>query len=59
MKAAKVNKTGKNEFEVIDTRDGKIVARNLTGQKAWAYVEMYDQDIKKAEAEWVKIDVGV
>jgi len=50
--AAKVNKTGKNEFEVIDTRTGEVVRRKLTGNKAAAYVNYYNQEVAKAEALW-------
>ena len=49
MKAAKVQKNGRT-FDVVDTRTGKTVRRNLKGCKAAAYVEYYNEQVAKSEA---------
>ena len=51
MKAI-AKRTSKNTFAIIDTRNGKVLKRNVEAKKAQATAIYYDQEIKKAEAFW-------
>ena len=57
MKAATVKMNDDKSFDVIDTRNGMTLKRNLKGRKAAAYVDYYNQEIDKAEAEWAAFDL--
>lgn len=53
MKAARFEKDGFGAYQVVDTRNGMIVKRNIKNiQKAAAYVDYYSEEVEKAEAEW-------
>jgi hypothetical protein len=53
MKAARFERVEKGEYQVVDNRNNEVVKRRLANPaKAAAYVEYYDEEVKKAEAEW-------
>jgi len=53
MNAARFEKDEFGAYQVIDTRTGNIVKRNIKKiQKAAAYVEYYNEEIAKAEKQW-------
>jgi len=54
MKAAKLLKNEFKGFDVVDARDGQVLRRGMKGSDAAAYIEYYDQEVKKAEKEWKK-----
>jgi hypothetical protein len=54
MANTKLIKNENNKFNVVDTRNNKVVARDLKGSKAVAYREYYEQQITEAELFWDK-----
>ena len=59
MSAAKVQRNNNKTFDVIDTRDSKILTRGLKGSKAAAYATYYNEQISEAEAFWHLIEKRV
>tara|TARA_R110002020_G_scaffold67718_1_gene177614 strand:- start:917 stop:1207 length:291 start_codon:yes stop_codon:yes gene_type:complete len=50
---AKFEKDGFGAYQVIDSRSGNIVKRNIAkASKAAAYVQYYNEEIEKAEKQW-------
>ena len=54
MKYTKLTNNGDNTFNVVDTRTGKTVKRNLKGSKAIAYRAYVEEQIAEAELFWSK-----
>jgi hypothetical protein len=53
MNAARFEKDGFGSYQVVDTRNGRIVKRNIKKiSKAAAYVDYYNEEIEKAEKQW-------
>ena len=52
MTNTKLEKNADNTFNVIDTRTGKAVKKNLRGNKAAAYRVYHEQLIADAELFW-------
>ena len=54
---AKFQRTECGSYEIVDTRNGMVLKRNVKSiSKAAAYVRYYDEEIAKAEAEWAEYD---
>ena len=53
MNVARFEKDGFVAYQVVDTRNGNVVKRNIAkASKAAAYVQYYNEEIEKAEKQW-------